>query len=176
VLLVVVLLRRSYRYHRRQSKAEEPRTRIGQAARREGQPLADAPPEILRWQVEMHETARALKAELDSKMGAIQALIRMAAEERQRLEAAVAHAGRLGISPSRDALTTLEQSDTPPSRPPDVKPDSHGWLPVGEEQRLTICSLADQGESLASIADRVGATVGEVEWILSLRGASHRES
>jgi hypothetical protein len=40
--------------------------------------LADAPPEVLRWQVEMHETARDLKAELDSKLSAIQALVAMA--------------------------------------------------------------------------------------------------
>ena len=50
----------------------------------------DAPPEVLRWEVEMHETARELSAQLDSKMGALQALIREADRAAARLEAAVA--------------------------------------------------------------------------------------
>jgi flagellar biosynthesis/type III secretory pathway M-ring protein FliF/YscJ len=49
-------------------------------------PTQDAPAELLRWQVQMHETARDLKAELDSKMSALQALVRMARQECQRLE------------------------------------------------------------------------------------------
>lgn len=48
--------------------------------------LADAPAEVLRWQVEMHETARDLKAELDTKMRALQVLIRDADEKIARLE------------------------------------------------------------------------------------------
>jgi hypothetical protein len=49
-------------------------------------PLVDAPAEFTRWQVEMHETARDLKAELDSKIGVLQALVAMARKETQRLE------------------------------------------------------------------------------------------
>jgi hypothetical protein len=48
--------------------------------------LKDAPPEVLRWQVEMHETARDLKAEIDSKYAALSALTRLAKEEADRLE------------------------------------------------------------------------------------------
>jgi hypothetical protein len=42
--------------------------------------------EMMRWEVQMHDTARELKAELDSKMVALQVLVRQAQEERQRLE------------------------------------------------------------------------------------------
>ena len=42
------------------------------AAERAAQP----PAELMRWQVEMHETARDLKAELDSKMVALKTTIR----------------------------------------------------------------------------------------------------
>jgi hypothetical protein len=48
--------------------------------------LADAPNEVLRWQVEMHETARELKAELDTKMRALHVLMRDADERIARLE------------------------------------------------------------------------------------------
>lgn len=45
----------------------------------------ESPAEYLRWEVEMHETARGLKAELDSKMAALLSLTRTAREEQQRL-------------------------------------------------------------------------------------------
>ena len=63
---------------------------------RQVQPLArpsrdrssgDLSQEVLRWQVEMHELARDLKGELDSKIRVFDALVRQAREERQKLEA-----------------------------------------------------------------------------------------
>jgi hypothetical protein len=57
-----------------------------------GRALLDAPPEVARWQVELHETARELKAEIDSKLLALQALVNVAREERERLEAALEQA------------------------------------------------------------------------------------
>lgn len=54
--------------------------------------LLDAPPEAARWQVELHETARELKAEIDSKLLALQTLVNIAREERGRLEEALKRA------------------------------------------------------------------------------------
>ena len=48
--------------------------------------LSDAPPEVLRWHVELHDTARDLKAEIDTKLAALNALTRLAREEADRLE------------------------------------------------------------------------------------------
>lgn len=48
--------------------------------------LADAPVDILRWQVEMHNTARELKGELDSKIMVVQALLNEVKAERLKLE------------------------------------------------------------------------------------------
>lgn len=48
--------------------------------------LRDAPPEVLRWHVELHETARDLKAEIDTKLVALQVLTKQAREEADRLE------------------------------------------------------------------------------------------
>ncbi|MDX1944894.1 MAG: hypothetical protein SFU86_05760 [Pirellulaceae bacterium] len=75
--------------------------------------LADAPPEVLRWQVEMHETARDLKAELDSKLSALQALILLARQERERLEQTLKLAGRGGLPQAPPARSSAEPVDPP---------------------------------------------------------------
>ena len=54
-------------------------------AEKEAVRAAQPPVELLRWQVEMHETARDMKAEIDTKMVALQTLIRSAREEEERL-------------------------------------------------------------------------------------------
>ncbi len=52
-------------------------------------PLVGAPKDVSRWQVEMHDLARDLSAQMDSKMSALQHLIRQAADESERLERAL---------------------------------------------------------------------------------------
>src|SRR5436189_1601645 len=69
---------------------------------------AEAPIEVLRWQVEMHDTARELKGELDSKLSALQALVLMARQESQRLEAAIKKAESLELAAPRDTLAAIE--------------------------------------------------------------------
>jgi hypothetical protein len=48
--------------------------------------LRDAPPETLRWQVEMHETARELQGQLESKIALLAATVRLAEEKIQELK------------------------------------------------------------------------------------------
>ena len=114
LIIIFLLLRRSRRYVAKTKKKTQPETRRKLADARKSTPLLDAPPEILRWHVEMHETTRELKAELDSKMGALQALIRMAAEETARLEAAISRAEQITL---QAALRKIQQV-----RPLDVSP------------------------------------------------------
>lgn len=52
-----------------------------------GVPLASAPPETQRWQVEMFDLQRELKAELDMKIVVVQSLIRQADERIAALRA-----------------------------------------------------------------------------------------
>lgn len=84
-LVIAMLLIRGSRGRRRSSEGP-----IERAPR----PAADRPrysgrpPELDRWQVEMHETARELSARLDSKMSALQALIADADRAADRLEQA----------------------------------------------------------------------------------------
>jgi hypothetical protein len=61
---------------------------------RQQEPRYDQPADLVRWEVEMHDTARELKAELDTKMAALQVLIRQANEACERLERATAEAER----------------------------------------------------------------------------------
>ncbi len=143
----------------------------------------DAPPDVLRWEVQMHETARELSAQLDSKMGALQALIADADRAAARLESAMAG----------DAQASAAESSEParpePSRP-EPKPSSQAeaLLPAGSSglaakhprgqasdrpssrhRHEQIYTLADYGFDAAEIAHRVETPVGEVELILGLR-------
>ena len=80
-MLSFILLKRSSRYFLR-----TPATRI--AAYRPRMPAPVAPKEYERWQVEMHDLARELRAELDSKIVLLEQLIREANEAAARLETA----------------------------------------------------------------------------------------
>ncbi len=167
IILTVVLLKRSSRYYRgKRSQPPRPTQRKQPAisSASNDRPLADAPREILRWQVEMHETARDLKAELDGKIVALGILLRDAQHETQRLEAAVARAKKLGVTTEPNPLDVIEESagadglaDGLP--PPDFVPDER------------IHDLAEQGYSANAIAQELGSSLGDIELALSLRAA-----
>jgi hypothetical protein len=84
------------RGRKKDADPQEIRKLLGQRSRDSA--LADAPPEILRWQVEMHETARDLKAEIDTKLAALSALTIAARQERERLEEALRQAENAGLA------------------------------------------------------------------------------
>ena len=99
-LLLVLLLRRSIRYYgrRRRGRIDPPIVRTARPEDDSRQPLSSAPPEMIRWQVEMHQVAREVKAELDTKMRMLLALIGEARNEREQLEQAAERAENAGIS------------------------------------------------------------------------------
>lgn len=80
-ILIWVLLRRSHRARLRHVGQErelaEQQRQLG-ARRDSGAPLADAPAEVLRWQAAMFDLQRELKAELETKISVLQALVRLA--------------------------------------------------------------------------------------------------
>jgi hypothetical protein len=149
----------------------------------------DAMPKTAQWEVDMHETARELKAQLDSKMSALQALIAEADRAASRLEAAME---------SRDDTHNAPQSNripsgrsplfTPKPGPQPMAEKSQAGLSTSQAQALRpapaptasgvstqnrkqeIYALADYGLSDSAIAQRLGMPIGEVELILSLRG------
>jgi hypothetical protein len=182
VVTIFILLIRVQRYYGR-PRAPQPswpsphRETPGEQGRRSAEP---AP--MLNWEVEMHETARKLSAQLDSKMGALEQLIREADRAAARLEAALA-AGRGGKSPSRWGPAPADAPPSSPGGPPEPTPVSQAEAlrsagsadvpaahPPAERRYEEIYTLADYGLAPSEIAHRVGSPVGEVELILSLRG------
>jgi hypothetical protein len=138
---------------------------------------------MVNWEVEMHETARKLSAQLDSKMGALEQLTREADRAAARLEAALT-AGRHRMEPSIAATAPADASPPAPNRPAEAPPASQAEglrsagpidsptasRPPAERRYEEIYTLADYGLGPSEIAHRVGSPVGEVELILSLRG------
>jgi hypothetical protein len=147
----------------------------------------DASPKTAQWEVDMHETARELKAQLDSKMSALQALIAEADRAASRLEAAIE---------SRNDASNAPVSNRMPSGPSPLFTPKPGPLPRAEKKQAglptnqaqashpatgtatgassqhhkqEIYALADYGLSDSAISQRLGVPIGEVELILSLR-------
>lgn len=113
---------------------------------------ATAPDSIVRWEVEMQELARDLKAEIDSKMVALGHLIRDADRAAARLEEAVA-----AVHPSAD-------NDLAPEEPtPQTQVSENAAL------RDEVYTLADYGFSVADISSRMATPAGQIELILRLR-------
>jgi hypothetical protein len=146
-------------------------------------PRAQPSPEWLRWQVEMEESARELKVEIDGKLSALQALVPIVQQEAQRLEAMIARAEALtGVVP-QDSLATLEElADRAALDNPDalgqvaaqlspLPSEFDSDLFATDQKTLQIARLWDQGQSAADIAHRLQLPLGEVELMLSLRSA-----
>ena len=115
-LLTMMLWRRSSRHFGRGGKAYETPHRISKLHDDRDLALADAPPEISRWQVEMYELSRDMKGELDTKMAVLQLLIRNASDAADRLERAVAQAEQCGLAkPSAPAAGAASQDANDPA-------------------------------------------------------------
>jgi len=60
--------------------------------------LKDAPPDVLRWQVEMHETARDLMAELNTKIAIVNSACRLAEVKLRELKSEIQRLEQLQVS------------------------------------------------------------------------------
>ncbi len=146
-MVIVILLRRSHRKLGRRKHDDAPMVRVPRPQQeRSAHGTLDAPPDVLRWEVQMQEIGRDLSAQLDSKMSALQALIADADRAAARLETA------MGQTP-----------DPPPTQAEALDPSP------ASNRREEIYTLADYGLDTAGIANRIGIPIGEVELMLSLR-------
>jgi hypothetical protein len=141
-----------------------------------------APAELARWQAELHEFAREISARIDTKMAALEHLMRAAHHEALRLEETLERAQHLIGSPVvaeewtaadeapaqaglhqaqslLDAARASAESECMPARE----------LPGPGRRCQEIYTLADVGLPSHEIARRLGTPIGEVELILSLR-------
>lgn len=95
-LLAAVLLRRAYRRLARSKSADRQPKRVelsGSVRRAQSSSLDSA-------EVQLHEMARELSAQLDSKAVLLEHWIRLARDEADRLERAIATAQELGLTKS----------------------------------------------------------------------------
>ena len=117
----------------------------------------------------MHDLARELSGQLDSKIRVLELLIREADEAAARLEAAV---GKKPDAVSRSTRAALEAPKSSRRIQPTAKAEIDGKKPlkIADNPRFErVYALADAGMSVATIANQIGSQVGEVELILSLR-------
>lgn len=114
---------------------------------------APMPQAAERWQIELHDFTREAEARLDTKLAALQRLI-VAADER------IAHLESLGLDcPPKTASETISGPHFSTAQA----------APQGQARTAAIFAMADAGNSAASIANRLGTPIAEVELILSLR-------
>lgn len=178
-LVIGLLLTRSQRYFGRSSPGRsDPGARPSPAAgpiSMGGRPGAahhlDAPEEVRRWEVEMHEIARQLSATLETKIALLDRLVREADRVAGRLEGAL-DAARSSQSHRQPAAAGEDRHvDSQVAALGGVPPDD-GWRrqdPSPQERYREIYALADSGHSTSDIAGRTGMPIGEVQLILSIR-------
>ncbi|MBS0208633.1 MAG: hypothetical protein JSS27_06720 [Planctomycetes bacterium] len=148
------------------------RSSTKQTAQAAGKMVGEASGEVRRWEVGMHELARDLSAQLDSKMVALQQLMRMADERIMQLEKLQNTEESRDVSPlgaesrrnveqpvseSRRAVTAMEPAVATATA-------KQGARPFDD-----IYALADRGTRPEAIAAETDTPLGEVELILGLR-------
>ena len=126
----------------------------------------EAPTDVRRWEVEMHDVARDLQAQLDSKIAIVQQLIAAAAQQSDRLEVLLERAADLQAVPTQREGSPLNDDSSHHLRVDGVVTKAGS---SASRRHAEIYSLADAGLSSAAIASRVGSPIGEVELILGLR-------
>ena len=164
LLVSGALLFRSNRYFARQARPRSLSDTIEEPSKPE--PKGAQPPDLQRWEVEMHELARELSARLDCKMSALQHLIQDADRAAARLEQAMLATRR----PDTPAAETRASEPAAGELADAETPAASGRTPNGYQQRYEeIYMLADYGYPVEEVAQRVGSPIGEVQLILSLR-------
>lgn len=157
-VMIAVLWRRSNKHFGRGGKAYEAPHKLAPTSDDRDKALIDAPPEVTRWQVEMHELARDLKGEIDTKLALLQLLIRQANQAADRLErAARSAAGDRHVGDALDAIDHW-QPDAATTTVPATLPNAQ-----------KVYALSDRGLSPGAIAAETGLSLGDVEMTLSLR-------
>jgi hypothetical protein len=121
--------------------------------------------DLAKWEVQMHETARELSAQIDAKLSLLQSLTAEADRAAQRLEELLDR-----MPPLQPPAGDIEASPHELDRIVNEQPSTEVAISSDRSRRREeIYQLADYGFAPAEIARRIGSPVGEVELILSLR-------
>ena len=131
-----------------------------------------APDDFLRWQVEMHETARDVTAEIDTKILALQALITLANEHAERLETLLMLADKNGASqepPFVSGREILSQIEFAAGNLPPLDARAAGREILSPAQAKLARQLQSEEEyTPQQIASYIGASIVDVEFFLNL--------
>jgi hypothetical protein len=135
--------------------------------------MHDTPHGILGWEVELHDLARDTKAEIDTKILALQSLMIVANEHCQRLEQLIAQAEKVGVLPPNSGASTSPSANEVLDRiaagqPLRIAAPTTPREVLSPTQAAKANALARQECSPVQIAREVGATLGEIELYLSL--------
>jgi len=153
-LTIAILLLRAHRYLARQRSDDRalvlPRRPKSEPSVR----LMDGPPELARWEVEMHRIARDLSAEVDSRVSVLRAMVTEADRAAARLEAALNKAAATGADDQG-----FQQN------PPD--PGSHETGQTASPE--AVYALADYGFPSREIAVRLHRRLSEIQHLLDMR-------
>lgn len=168
VVTISFLLMRTTRYFNRQREMQQTPAESNKSRLERRTPAATAPQELLQWDVRMHETARELMGQIDSKLSALQTLAADADRAAARLEAALRSAGAAAPTGNPLGNQAVALQSASERSPQSVFGSSDGA--AVERPKDEIYTLADYGYTSTDIAHRTGVPVGEVELILSLRG------
>lgn len=131
-----------------------------------------APDDLLRWQVEMHDTARDVKAEIDTRLLALQSLMIVANEHAQRLEVLLARADAAGrrtepaVIGGREILDRIENGSG--LLPPLDARAAGKELLTPAQAKLAKQLQREEEYTPAQIAQYVGASPTEIEMFLSM--------
>jgi hypothetical protein len=167
-----LLMRRLFIGRRHNAKRVDP---IKEITKKE-KPLQsiDAPPEVLKWEIQLHDLGRELTARIDSKLSALQALTKMAHEAAERLEIAAMHAAELetrcyGSSPLDEIEQRIHEVTFEVGSPvAHIGPQSKisPTDPV-ESLRRVVKRLLESGQTAEEIAAQTSMPLGEVEFLAS---------
>lgn len=167
-----ILLFRSQRRIRQPARTSAPAAPHSATASNRFEPT----PELKRWEVEMHDTAREVTARIDNKIRILEQLIRDADDRIARLQAAdewTADYSEPADEPAI-ALAKLSKHASQLVSPALAPSPAEALLrrskaPSSSRHSDEIFALSDAGRSSAEIAQELNAPVGEIELILSLR-------
>jgi len=152
-LTTAILLFRAQRHFSNRKNDQDYLVRSPRSAPEDRRPPVDAPPEMQRWEVQMHETARDLAATLDTKMRALGHLVREANQ-------VIARLGRLLDGGRSEA--DPQEADAPATDRAEGYDGNHPALPErrvtqAEGLRLTETLMRPPVPSAEAVAFRVRA-------------------
>ncbi|XZE53926.1 hypothetical protein SH139x_005699 [Planctomycetaceae bacterium SH139] len=175
-LMIWVLFRRHLklrarsRAHDRQHQRQQvEQRRLWETQTKSGAPLADAPIAVARWQAGMFDLQRDLKAELETKIAVLQSVVRQADQriaQLGQLQAAnfpATHHAGLSSEKQGQPVATVGTSATerPLVTEQPVRTEAASLARQAEEVR----QLSASGMSLTEIADRLGISLGDAEFL-----------